>query len=573
MTEDPKKEKTYYHRRPPRIDRGGGSSPTARDRPEPQRPGPPQGETGDGGSRPVRVPHELRQAPTTERQQPPVGQPPGVASGAARIRQAREGGPPPAPTGKDPAGDGTPSEPTTRFHWIALGVIVVLGVLVRLKDPLSSVVIGAEDPYLHMERTWNLLQGNGVRDYPVGYMVLLAPLTVFGPEGFYAAVRFLPPLLGAVAIGGTFLFARSYIHPTAALAAAGVIAAMPEHMMRTNILFPTAFDLAVLPFLLWHVIRLTEGDKKSAWWAAGLGLFLLMIHPWFVGMAVIPLGAFALTTVIMRSENAARFGAATAGAIFAVFLVLSMLPVWKPTDMLFERALPKFFEIVRQPSTMAHLPDHVDYATMLTWPVIIIGLIGAAAAFRRRDRFSLLALSWVLLLFPITLVDWFGIWYIPHRTVVFMAVGVAMLAGIAVAEGIRYLKTTTMDETAVRIVAIGAVALLLLVTVPVAAATPGWYRLYDEDDYAAWDELEARDTPFVVTGSWEARAGYRALTANEASYNPAFFNDESARNAVLSQHPDLVVLVDPHATDVNKDFLQGWRVVGRWGDVTAYANQ
>jgi hypothetical protein len=117
------------------------------------------------------------------------------------------------------------------------------------------------------------------------------------------------------------------------------------------------------------------------------------------------------------------------------------------------------------------------------------------------------------------------------------------------------------------------VALFLLVTVPVAAATPGWYRLYDEDDYAAWDELEARDTRFVVTGSWEARAGYRALTANEASYNPAFFNDENARNAVLSQHPDLVVLVDPHATDVNKDFLQGWRIVGQWGDVTAYANQ
>ncbi|MGH2669188.1 MAG: hypothetical protein ACRDH5_08760, partial [bacterium] len=62
-----------------------------------------------------------------------------------------------------------------------LAALLLLALAVRLKDPLSTPVIAAEDPYVHMTRTWDLLQGHGFPDrYPPGFAVLLAPVALLG---------------------------------------------------------------------------------------------------------------------------------------------------------------------------------------------------------------------------------------------------------------------------------------------------------------------------------------------------------------------------------------------------------
>ena len=76
---------------------------------------------------------------------------------------------------------------------LALAGILGLALLVRMREPLSSPIIGAEDPYLHMAHTWDLLQGNGFAPgYPPGFAILLVPFAVLGPDLFYLAARFLP---------------------------------------------------------------------------------------------------------------------------------------------------------------------------------------------------------------------------------------------------------------------------------------------------------------------------------------------------------------------------------------------
>jgi hypothetical protein len=233
--------------------------------------------------------------------------------------------------------------------------------------------------------------------------------------------------------------------------------------------------------------------------------------------------------------------------------------------------MPRLRELAASPAGLTPLPMHVDLPSMLGWAALALGAIGAGVALLRRDRFSMLFLLWTLLLLPLVLVDWFDIWYLPHRTVAYMALGVAALAGLAVSH-IAGLVRSDRPHAETTTAAVVGVALLFL-TLPAAFAMEPWYRIYTEDDYEAWETLDEQDTEYVEAASWQGRMGYRAMTGREAVYNPPFFTDETTRDFELQQHPNLVVLVDQYAIDagVPTDFLADWVVVGTWGNTTAYA--
>lgn len=454
-------------------------------------------------------------------------------------------------------------------HFVILGVLVVVGLVLRLRDPLSTAVIGAEDPYLHMERTWDLLQGHGVDDYPIGFMILLAPFAVAGEQVFYYVVRFLPAFFGAAAVVTTFFLCRPFLRPAGALTAATLVAVMPEHIMRTTLMFPTALDLVLLPVLALAVLRIPDGVAWSYWTAGTIAVVLLLVHPWAVGLLLPVVGTYLLLSFLRRGDHArVATGASVAGAVVLVG-VLWLLPVWTPVDLAPE-AGSTARQLLADPSS-AEAAQHVDLPWMLTWPGLILAAVGLGIAAWRRTDFAILAALWTVMLLPIVLVDWFGIWYLPHRTVAFLSVGVVMLAGLAVSEGIRFARDA--DVNLPRATYVGVLAVVFLFAIPTAAAMGGWYRLYDEDDYEAWHAIDARDPSLVVTGSWQARAGYRGLTAQEAVFNVQFFHDQNTRDHEVGQHPDLIVLLDAYAIEENHvptDFLQDWELVGEWGDTKAY---
>ncbi|MBI2079027.1 MAG: hypothetical protein HYT80_11800 [Euryarchaeota archaeon] len=189
-----------------------------------------------------------------------VGRPLGSTTPATETPTAAPQ-PPPTPT---PSGPVLVVPPKVRTHWafyLGLAGVALLSLYLRLLDPLSSTIIGAEDPYLHMERTYQLIHGDGVRDYPIGFMILLAPFALLGPDAFYNAARFGPPVLGMAAVVLTFFLCRPYMHPSGALTASLLLGTIPEHIRRTDLLFPTALDLAILPFFFLVVMKLAEGRR------------------------------------------------------------------------------------------------------------------------------------------------------------------------------------------------------------------------------------------------------------------------------------------------------------------------
>lgn len=437
-----------------------------------------------------------------------------------------------------------------------------------MREPFSSPILGAEDPYLHMVKAWDLVQGRGLpAGYPPGFVLLLAPFTLLGDAGFYAVARFLPPLFGVVQVLGVYLLCRENLRTPAALVAALIVALMPENIFRTSLLFPTALDLAVLPFAFLFLVRASHGDRRALAWFAIILVALVFIHPWVVALLLAP--ALVAAVLAMRAKRDRALLLASLGVLGALALVLAFLPgAWNPTPSFLQNAGPRLWELVRDPASLFPLPLHVNLPAMLAVPVLWLAAVGAAAAIVRRNRLGVLALAWSAFILPFVFVDWFDIWFIPHRSVAYLSFSFAILAALP----IELMSGIPDWEHADKAVAPVVAAMLLFGLTPIAFAVEPWYRLYDEDDYRAWEALESRGVPLVVTGSWQAAVGYRAITGEDSVYNPAFFESREVREDHLRTKPGLVVLVEPHAREngVDTGFLGGWREVGRWGDAIAY---
>ncbi len=477
------------------------------------------------------------------------------------------------PPAADPMGEGSDEDEPSPWrlpegwHLAGLALVMVLALALRLKDPLSTPIIGAEDPYVHMERTWDLIQ-HGVlpEDYPPGFAFLLAPFALLGTDGFYWVTRFVPPFFAVVEVLGVFYLCRYSLGENAALGGAFVVAIMPENIFRTSLMFPTALSLALLPFLALLAFRSMEGRRSSQWALLGLGLFMLSVHPWVIALAVPPLLLFWFLSADGNRVKVAVGSLLVAGILVGLF---SYLPgTWNPFPSLAQNVQENLAIIAANPSSLwTDMPRFVDLPYMLTVPVLILGCLGAGVALVRRTRVGLFALSWTILLLPLVLVDWFDKWFISHRTVAFLSLGFALLSACFFA-GLGWALPERGKTRQVVGVVLGLA--LIVSTVPAAAGTHTWYRLYDEDDYATWQTVEAEDPSVVVTASWQTHAGYRALTGEPVHHYWLFFHDEGARQSYIDENPDLIVIYDEGTADLPRQFLDDWNMLTQRGNVTAY---
>lgn len=517
--------------------------------------------------------------PLPEPPQPhPPLPPPGVGSGRGKTE----------PTAGPPAGRMRLRDlyagPFGKVELGLVAAIAILALVLRLRDPLSTDIIGAEDPYRHMERTWDLVQGKGIGEYPPGLAILMAPFALMGPEVFYNAARFGPVLFGVAMVVAVYALGRSYLEPAGALVAALATAVMPELVRRTDLLFPTAIDLMLLPVLLLLVLKASEGSRRALVWAGGVSLALLVTHPWVFVLVLPPIAVYWIGDQARVQWKRERHG-----HVARVAMAAGMIPVAGAVAWFLDfgeiatrsaTAFARMGTLAAEPSSITPLPLFVDFGSQVGLALLGLAALGAIAVFLRPTRFGVLSLLYTLMLLPLILVDWFGLWYVPHRTVAYFGIGVALLIGVGVSEAARRLAADPDPKPGAKPrgqlgLTLGALGLVAFLTIPAAAADTTWYRIYEEDEFEAWDALDAHGAGFVVAGSWQARMGYRATTGNDALYSPDFFTDETSRAWYIQQHPDLVVLVDKYTVESGTPtaFLEDasqWTLIGQWGDNRAY---
>lgn len=449
----------------------------------------------------------------------------------------------------------------TRWLWpTAILLAVAVAVLVRLADPLSTPVIPAEDPYNHMALVQEHLR-DGALDplhedgsmYPPGMHALLAAGWVFTGIDLYTIFRFAPVFFGAVGVLGVALLLARFEGKAAGVFGAFAFALAPEIAFRTTMMAPTAVDLAVLPFLLYALLNVVEGNL---WWTAAavpMSVFLLVAHPWVFAVVTLAAVAFLALAYLIpwspeRGPRPQPKGIAAGVATMTGALGLAVLGCWGTCGPGFgfvvrDLALPLPLTAIgylllagavlvgwllaaapdsldasipdvpdwtiprgalsivllaalaagTYPAVQQGMPPHVDLGSMFGWPILVAAAAGAVALPFLSSPAAILGASIALTTYPFVIYDPFNSPFWSHRTAVYLGIGLVLLGAVFIARSARAVtrKAVPSDPRP------QAVSRSLVVVTPlllVAASVGGvWAATPDAVDnrwYRLYDECE-----------------------------------------------------------------------------------
>lgn len=190
---------------------------------------------------------------------------------------------------------------TVAFSIAAIALAVYTGAQLRLKDPMSSTVLPAEDTFTHMAYVDDHV-GDGKLDpynpggklYPPGTHTLLAAIWVYTGVDLYELMRFAPVLFGLVGIIGAAALVWRYEGPVGGIVAGFGMAVGQEIIRRTTMMAPTAVDVALLPFAFLAVLETIRGRMAWAPAAAAFMFFFVFSHPWLVTIIGMATGIFVV---------------------------------------------------------------------------------------------------------------------------------------------------------------------------------------------------------------------------------------------------------------------------------------
>lgn len=362
-----------------------------------------------------------------------------------------------------------------------------------------------------------------------------------------------------------------------------------------------------------EVLDTSSAQSRLAWGlvALAIGAALTVSHPWIMPLTAAPIALYAATRfLVTRSrardevgldgtgarglalgivvpaallffaaktrwkqsdsgigdiaeDSSADIFAAAFAAVFNVYLVVTLLvgglvvallarkgrtsvAAWTASAVI---ALSLFITI---PVLTAYLPAHVEYETQLGWPAIWIGLAGAVVLPLYLDnRVGQMGAAIALVTFPLTAVNFFQSAYLPHRTVAYLTIGIALLgAGVAalLARALGDRWTFRSRTRAERLTGAPNVAMSGLVVVAVAGLMMGpsvpepeeWYRYYTPEEFAGFefaaDLMREQPNAVVVSGDWRPNMVLKALSPElgRAWYAEDFYQSPEGRHRVTS---------------------------------------
>jgi len=517
---------------------------------------------------------------------------------------------------------------------VSLLAVAALAVVLRLKDPLSTNVIAAEDPFTHMALVREHVR-TGVLEplYEAGTLyphAVLAAVWAFTGADLYSIFRFGPVVLGATGVLGVGALLLRHEGPAAAFVGALALAVMPEHIFRTTMMAPTALDLAILPVFLYALLGLLRGRVAWVGVAAPLAAFLVIAHPWLFAI-VAPVGlllvAFSLLPGGPRAHRVAPVGAAAALVVLggglamsvsvcfeecglgfddirfgglamnldtiglivaaacaatAAVLVLARKQVTALQERLSSHRADGLLRFVASgliaaaivavtiPAVQHGMPEHVDLPRMLGWPVLVLAAAGAVLIPFWRSPAAHAGAALAAVTYPFAIHNPFHSPFWPHRTVVFLAIGLAILAGAAAgmatkaaaaAWNARVARSLKAPHGARPMLAGAGLSLALVVTLggTVYAATPeeypeGWYRLYPECEFDALRSTGEAAGPntIIITGTWQAKLVIAAFAGDAKTvwYSQTYYLSEAERDrttaGLLKDGYEVIVVVDRH---------------------------
>lgn len=544
---------------------------------------------------------------------------------------------------------------------VALGIILRLvdplsTPVIPAEDPYTHMVLVKE--HLRLGVLESLNAGGGL--YPPGMHAFLGALWVFSGIDLYQLFRFTPVILGGIGVlmMGALLWRQ--VGPVAGFVGALGYAVAPEIIFRTTMMSPTALDLAIVPMFLYAALEIVKGDLRWLGVALPMALFMVFAHPWLLAILAITGGVLAVLSLLAPGSDrdtprpsvlgVALLVATVAGAlalsltgcqgmcgpgiagvlpdafsawwVTPAILVGGILPavavaVWPEhaesllslegrasspwwVRMIVAAGLAGALAAVTWPAIQQGFPDHVTLVRMFGWPILAAAAVAFVALPFLPNRAAHAGAALCVATYPFVIYNPLSSPFWPHRTAVFLGIGLVLLLGVAAAALVRWSKQALATlrpvsrprpsgRTAAVVLAVPALLVAAMMGGAVYAGTPdgyegGWYRLYQPCELDGFEQIADRinDQPgaYVATGSWQSRLVLGSISddASRVQAPQQFTTNEHARDQmigyILSEHDRLYMVVDRHLSDLHPtadmSFLdeEPWQKVDEWCDAS-----
>lgn len=482
----------------------------------------------------------------------------------------------------------------------------------------------------------------GGRLYPPGMHAFVAAAWAFTGADLYTLFRFAPVVFGAIGILTLALLLTAFEGKAAAILGAFAFALAPEAVVRTTMMAPTAMDLFLLPLFLCALLHVVQGRMAWIGLAAPVALFLAFSHPWIFGIMAMTGVAFLLRALLLPwswdvGAEATGRGLVAGGALIAAGAALSVYGCWgacgpgfqvllgpelastmatstsvviglaglialvlifkpeifdrmvprpvkvSPPNHLVSGAIAVLLVLITYPAVQQGLPRFVN-TNMVGWPILAAAGLGLVALPYIRGPATHVGASLVAATYPFVIYNPFSSPFWPHRTAVYLAIGMILIGAVVVARLVQWISRRLPELTPDGIWHQGAslsLVPLLLIGLSLGgvwAATPDagdhrWYRLFKPCEMETLETVaeEASQDPetIVVTGDWRPKLVTAALAGNASRvwFTASFYEDGDERQSMVGYLDDRQapyhVVVDQHTrknTDANLSFLDdpGW---------------
>lgn len=541
---------------------------------------------------------------------------------------------------------------------VALGVLLRLedalaNPVIPAEDPFTHMKLVRE----HVRTgTLEAVEGPAGTMYPPGMHGAVAALWIFSGVDLYALFRFAPAATAGIGVLGIALVLWRFAGRTAAFVGAMAFALAPEIIFRTAMMAPTALDLAMLPFLFYALLEVIGDELAWIGVAAPLAVFFVFAHPWVFGIVAAAGLLFALLAIgfpwpASRSPRLSSTGFAATLAIvggglglvlstcaglcgpgftgilpyggllklvWPVVLVVSFLPVvllairsegasgilpdardglrplW--TRLAMSGGLAVLLVGLTVPAVQGGMPELVDLPAMIGWPLLALAAFAFVALPFLADRLAYLGASLAMVTYPAVIYNPLNSPFWPHRTAVYLGLGLVILAGVAGGALARWGRGLWHERVArprpeghllSRPTVAIAPALIVAVSLggTMFTATPtgyadGWYRLYEPCEMDAMEQisekLEADPSATLVSADWRPAVVLSAITEDSSRVwaKEDFFSEERERKDLVavmeSKGQNLYVLEERYlrsdSPGLDGSFLQDddWRAVDSW---------
>lgn len=217
--------------------------------------------------------------------------------------------------------------------WKVLGLVLLLGLVIRLIHPLSTYALGQSDAYSHLQFFRDIVQRGVLRNpvYPPGYHWVAALPALILPIDPYFIARYVGAFFGLLMILGVYVSGLQMTGRRQAWMSALLVAAFPGAwwLIKTGIgAFANQLGLALVPALLWSYLRLRKGNREAGPVFAAVLLGLAVSTPILL-LDVLPI---LLLDVLcggwrqLKSRRAVAVGAAWGVLMLTGALVFARLP-------------------------------------------------------------------------------------------------------------------------------------------------------------------------------------------------------------------------------------------------------